>query len=846
MPTLPTSRRVPFVANLGLHGERTAVITAEGRVSYQELYERVAATARWLGDARRLVLVAGANELEPLVTYLGALAAGHPVLLASADGGRATESLIRTYDPDIVLRPGSGGWTLDERRSSTVHDLHPDLALLLSTSGSTGSPKLVRLSHRNLQANAEAIAEYLGIRESDRAATTLPMHYCYGLSVVHSHLLRGAGVILTASSVVDACFWDQFRQAEGTTLAGVPHTFELLDGVGFDRMRLPHLRYVTQAGGRLAPEKVRRYAELGRRQGWDLVVMYGQTEATARMAYLPPELAASHPHTIGVPIPGGAFRLDPVPEAPEPEAGELVYRGANVMMGYAEAPADLAAGRTVEELRTGDLARRTPDGLYEIVGRRSRFAKVAGLRVDLNRVERLLADQGIPALAADGGDLLAIAVGAGQDPAQVGRLVAAECGLPRAMVRTRAVDELPRLPTGKPDYEATASLIAQEPAAPAAGRPSDLAGRGDGPTPDTVRELFAELLDRPDASLDDSFVSLGGDSLSYVETSIRLEAILGQLPPNWHTTPIRELAAGRRERRLRLRAVEASVALRAAAIVMIVGTHIGLLSARGGAHVLLAVAGFNFARFQVTSAERRQRLRRQFASIARIVAPSVAFIAAAYLVTTDYDLANIVLLNRILGPETWASTWHFWFVEVLVHTLVVMAAVLAIPWVDRMERRFPFAFALALVGIGLVTRYGIVEVGLTNGKPAFWLFALGWAIGRASTVQHRALLTLVVVATVPGFFGDPAREAVMIAGLVLLLWVRNIVLPVGLSRVAAVLASSSLYIYLTHWQVYPLFDGYAVVALLASVAAGIAYWLLATYVGTASVRAARRVRSLRG
>ncbi|MFW6034131.1 MAG: AMP-binding protein [bacterium] len=844
---------MPFAANLARYGDRTALVVDGGCVSYQELWERVAATGRRLGDARRLVLIAGANELEPLVTYLGALAAGHPVLLTSADGERATESLIQTYDPDVVLRPCADGWVLDERRSSTVHDLHPDLALLLSTSGSTGSPKLVRLSHRNLQANAEAIAEYLDIRESDRAATTLPMHYCYGLSVVHSHLVRGAGLILTGTSVVDACFWDLFRQAGGTTFAGVPHTFELLDRVGFDRMQLPHLRYVTQAGGRLAPETVRRYAELGRRQGWDLVVMYGQTEATARMAYLPPELAASHPHTIGVPIPGGAFALDPVPEAAGREIGELVYRGPNVMMGYAEAPADLGAGRTVEELRTGDLARRTPDGLYEITGRRGRFVKIAGLRVDLNRVERLLAEQGVAALAADGGDLLAIAVGDGRDPAAVERLVAAECGLPRASVRARAVDELPRLPTGKPDYEATASLVAHSadtsvaapPAGPPAGPLPGRAGRRGGGTPDAVRGLYAELLDRPDATLDDSFVSLGGDSLSYVETSVRLEEILGQLPPNWHTTPIRELAAGRRERRLWLRAVEASVAVRAAAIVMIVGTHIGLLSARGGAHVLLAVAGFNFARFQVTSADRRQRLRRQLASIARIVVPSVAFIAAAFVVTTDYTVANIVLLNRVLGPATWASSWHFWFIEVLVHTLVVMAAVLAIPWVDRMERRFPFAFALALVGVGLVTRYGAVEVGLTHTRPAFWLFALGWAIGRASTVRHRALLTLIIVAAVPGFFGDPVREAVMIAGLVLLLWARSVPLPAGLSLVAGVLASSSLYIYLTHWQVYPLLDGYPVLALPASVAVGIAYWLLARHVVRAFARVVRHSRPLR-
>jgi acyl-CoA synthetase (AMP-forming)/AMP-acid ligase II len=187
------------------------------------------------------------------------------------------------------------------------------------------------LSHTNLITNAAAIGDYLDIRETDRAATTLPMSYCYGLSVIHSHLLRGAGLILTDHSVVDDQFWTLFRRHRGTTFAGVPYTFELLERIGFDTMDLPHLRYLTQAGGRLSPERVRRFAELGQRRGWQLFVMYGATEATARMAYLPPELAATRPTAIGRPIPGGSFSLEPVDDwDDDPEVGELVYRGPNV------------------------------------------------------------------------------------------------------------------------------------------------------------------------------------------------------------------------------------------------------------------------------------------------------------------------------------------------------------------------------------------------------------------------------------------------------------------------------------------------------------------------------------
>ena len=819
------------------------MITDAGELTYDQLADRVDGVARQLSGPRRLVLVAGENDVEALVTYLGVLAAGHAVLLAPAGNVSAVEDLIGAYNPDVVARPIGGEWLLDVRRELPAHELHPDLALLLSTSGSTGSPKLVRLSYENVQANATSITEYLDIRPSDRAATTLPMHYCYGLSVVHSHLLAGAALVLTDLSVVDACFWDLFRAAGATTFAGVPHTFELLDRVGFAAMRLPRLRYVTQAGGRLAPEIVQRYATLGRRQGWDFVVMYGQTEATARMAYLPPALAASRPEAIGIPIPGGTFTLEPVPEADGADVGELVYEGPNVMLGYAESPADLAAGRTVERLRTGDLARQAPDGLHEIVGRRSRFVKIVGLRVDLQRVEELLGAQGLVAYCTSADDELAIAIeGRGCSADEVERLVADRCGLPRGAVHAGVVDEVPRLPNGKPDYQALIAMIMAVPGGQNPDNPRDHA---------SVRELYAALLDRPDATEGDTFVSLGGDSLSYVEMSVRLEQRLGQLPDGWHTIAIRDLEAlerpGRPWARRGWRRVETSVAVRAAATVLIVGTHIGLFSVLGSAHVLLAVAGFNFARFQLTAATRLERLRHQLVSLARVVVPSVVFIAAIVALTGKYGLANVFLLNAIVGPPNWTTSWHFWFVEVLVYILVLMAALMAVPWVDRAERRHPSGFVLALVAVGLAFRFGLLDIGIPHTKPAFWLFALGWAIARAATTRERLLLTALVVAGVPGFFGNPVREAVMIAGLLMLLWVGTVVVPAGLRRVASVLASSSLYVYLVHWQVYPLLKvDFPGLALLASLGAGVVYWLIVTRAMAWLSRRAPRWRAATG
>src|SRR6478752_960713 len=247
--------RVPFAADLASHGDSPAILSDSLAMTYRELADRVDAFARRLGTTRRLVALSAANDVDSLVAYLAALVGGHPLILLPEDKPAGLDSLIAAYDPDVVLRSGSGHMVLEERRPGTRHELHPDLALLLSTSGSTGSPKLVRLSHANLQSNAESIAEYLDISPGDRAATTLPMSYCYGLSVINSYLLRGAGLVLTGLSVVDPCFWELFRRRGATSFAAVPYTFELLERAGFADMELPSLRYVTQAGGRLGDRK---------------------------------------------------------------------------------------------------------------------------------------------------------------------------------------------------------------------------------------------------------------------------------------------------------------------------------------------------------------------------------------------------------------------------------------------------------------------------------------------------------------------------------------------------------------------------------------------------------------
>ncbi|MFZ6005291.1 MAG: AMP-binding protein [Actinomycetota bacterium] len=819
-----------FSAELAGHGSRVALVSTAGAITYAELDNRVRAVCARLGDERRLVLIGAGNAVDPLVAYLAALRGGHAVLLAPGANDTTLRALTSAYDPDVMITAGTG-WSIDERRPGSAHRLHPDLALLLSTSGSTGSPKLVRLSHWNLQANAEAIAEYLALTPQDRAMTTLPMQYCYGVSVINSHLHIGAGIVLTELSVVDRCFWDLFETAGATSFAGVPHTFDLLDRVGFESMSLPTLRYLTQAGGRLHPDTVRRYASLGEQDGWQLFVMYGQTEATARMAYLPPALASSHPASIGVPIPGGTFTI----EAPDQDGvGELVYRGPNVMLGYAEHPSDLALGASVDALRTGDLARLTGEGLYELVGRHSRFVKLYGLRIDLDQVERVLAEYGITSMCTGDDCRLVVAVSTSTHRPTIAQLISDHLGVPRATVVVVGFDELPRLSNGKPDY-ATVHQQATDGAPTSDVLPCSVELNGDHRA--AVRAAFVDVLGL-DPSESDSFVSLGGDSLSYVEMSIRLEELLGFLPRDWHRTSVGGLAPAP-VRRPGLAHTETSVVLRALAIVLVVGTHTGLWHLPGGAHTLLGVSGYNFARFQL-------RAPTMMASIARIALPAICWIAIAAAATEDFAWPHALLLNGQLGAP--GARWGYWYIEATVQILLCLALLFAMPAVRRLEQHRPFPFALAVLAAGLAVRFDLLGLASSSHRTSrpqdvFWLFALGWLAAQATTTPQRLVVSALAAASLAGFFGDTHREILVTSALLLVVWAPTLPLPRRATPIIGTVAGASLYIYLSHWQIYPpLLRHGPTIATITSILLGIAIWLLARRLTTVAEDTLARTR----
>lgn len=460
--------------NLNKFKNNIAVITENNeRITYEKLNNYCIELTSNI-KKRCLVFNLCANEIGSLVGYIGFLNAKIvPVMLKADLDEILLTNMIETYKPAYLHLPSiladrfdkfekvysNIGYTLLKTNFTEEFELNEDLALLLTTSGSTGSPKLVRQSYKNIEANTKSIVEYLQLNETERAITTLPMNYTYGISIINTHLWVGASIILTEKGLMQKEFWQQMKDFEATSFAGVPYTYEMLDKLRFFRMNLPSLRYMTQAGGKLSPELHHKFAQWAKDCGKKFIVMYGQTEATARMSYLPAEKSLEKYGSMGIAIPNGKFSLIDVngEEIITPETvGELVYEGANVTLGYAECGLDLAkSDERHGKLITGDMAKFDADGFYYIVGRKKRFLKIYGNRVNLDETERLIksAFKDLECACTGVDDSMIIYTTNPIENDNIMAFVTSKTGINKAAFKIRNIDEIPKNEAGKTLYK---------------------------------------------------------------------------------------------------------------------------------------------------------------------------------------------------------------------------------------------------------------------------------------------------------------------------------------------------------------------------------------------------------
>ncbi|MBN9544718.1 MAG: AMP-binding protein [Alphaproteobacteria bacterium] len=790
-----------------------------------------------LPDDVKLLAIEARSRADAVVAYLGALRASVPVILHS--GGAPAGSVLDHYRPDARYAPDGtdGDWCLRIAPTPWECPPHPQLALLLSTSGSTGSPKLVRLSATALDANARAIAAYLGLTAADRAVTSLPLSYSYGLSVLNSHLAVGASIVLTELSVADPVFRDLLQARGVTGLAGVPHSYELMERCGLLANLPASVATLTQAGGRMAKDLAARVAAEARRTRARLFIMYGQTEATARIAYLRPDLLSRYPDAIGQAIPSGEIWLEHESgaRAAAGEPGELIYRGPNVMMGYASERRNMADPPGADVLRTGDLAVEIAPGIFRITGRKSRFVKLFGLRIGLDDLEARFREAGVEAFAAGDDTLVAIAAAAQADLDKA-REALAPLDLPEDMFAFVPLPAIPRVPGGKVDYPAILRAGRAGKSQPAARNPIE-----------AVEQLYRRLARGAPLAETDSFDSLSGDSLSYVQCSIAIEEALGEAPEGWETFPLarlRSLARAKtapRSDTWRMMSLESDILVRSLAITQILFQH-ALNNMQGGADLLMMLSGFSWARFQQP----------------RLVAgeSGAAFLDFARRYMSIY-LVIMLAVSAINGEVRWShqffiSTFRgdwggilntYWFIESLTWCVAVICLVLAVAPVRKFAARQPLFFSLAFVGTALAIR---LIGGLLLDAPAHVFrspdqmlvyFAAGWAIAIAGRELRLALFAMLATLSAMAWGWNDTHVAAMIVAAGLIVFVRRIPMPRPVGRAVGAIAAASFYIYL--FNIFPVyvtdiilharFGKFWLLQIAASLALGIAASLLLSH-----------------
>ena len=417
--------------------------------------------------SRSIVFHFSENSVASLSFYISCIhLKAVPLLLSPQTELELIHTLIGKYKPNYIIAPERisqnfkgevlkefGDYKLIDQQGS-AHQLYEDLSLLLPTSGSTGSPKLVRHSYKNLASSAQSVAELFELDTTHKAFAFLPMYYTMGLSAIHSHLIAGATLVLVKSAMTDAAFWKTLKESEPKSLSGVPYSFEILKKLRLFRMKMPFLKFINEGGGRLSSDLYDDCVNFAKANEAKFIPTYGQTEGTARMAFLEPSMVESKKGSIGKAIPNGELSIidkDGIETFIGEAEGEMIYRGPNVTLGYANDIKDLNLSDVRNGiLYTGDLVKRDADGFYFITGRKSRFLKLFGTRIALDEVELIITSTFDIECACGGNDEKMLVLITEKDlEKRVSDLIIQKTGLFHQAFSVEYIEKIPRNEAGK-------------------------------------------------------------------------------------------------------------------------------------------------------------------------------------------------------------------------------------------------------------------------------------------------------------------------------------------------------------------------------------------------------------
>lgn len=457
--------------NLNKENERnTAIILDDDSIyTYRNLFSLsdkfINASNR---NHRSLFFILCKNNIETITAYISVLRSRDVAFLFPHDIDKdEIEKLIRLYEPNYIWEPSSmeksnsiyncGSYRLIVN-SSIEHKLNDSLRILLPTSGTLGGSKFVQLSEENLISNTKSIVEYLELDKNERALLSMPISYSFGLSILNTHLHVGATTLVTDLSIISkefSMFIDKYRP---TSISGVPYFYSMLQRLRLLEKGFDSLKYLTQAGGKLDDKTIEYFQKITAKNGQDFIVMYGQTEATARISYLPSDHLEKKIGSVGISIPNGLIEIyDDDRLITEPfEIGEIQYTGPNVMIGYAADRDDLSMKKKIAVLKTGDLGYLDSDGFLFITGRKKRIIKMQGSRLSLDDIEGLLDSNNIRSICHGKDDKLLIGIiNDRTDPDEIRKIIKSRLNINKLNFNIIKLDQIIYNPNGKIDFQET-------------------------------------------------------------------------------------------------------------------------------------------------------------------------------------------------------------------------------------------------------------------------------------------------------------------------------------------------------------------------------------------------------
>jgi len=388
--------------NLKKFSKQIALVENNKKYKYSFLINQSDELKKKIED-KSLILMIGSNQLASIIGYITFLKGNYcTILLDESFDDNYIKNICKIYKPNYIFGKKEKisinfnfknifqikNFILVKTNFNKNFKLNLKNSLLISSSGTTNNPKLIRLSSYNIYDNTKKIIDYLKIKYNHTTITTMPFGYSYGLSIINTHLETGATIIINEKTVFEKEFWKTLKKFKVYSFGGVPSFYELLFKLKFEKLITPYLKYITQAGGKIDKKLCEYFSNIKKLK---FISMYGQAEASPRISYLDYNYNKIKPGSIGKPLKGYKLKIDKMGKLKNYDYGELIFKGKNVCLGYASNIKDLFKGDINKGmLKTGDIGYKDKDNFYYIIGRKKRISKIFGIRINLDDVEDLL------------------------------------------------------------------------------------------------------------------------------------------------------------------------------------------------------------------------------------------------------------------------------------------------------------------------------------------------------------------------------------------------------------------------------------------------------------------------